>query len=393
MSKKWGCVVIMCRHLVSIIVGVVLLFSVMPAMAQETVNLGLSVNQVTGFPDSTVQVPIVLSSTGQVAGLQLDLSYDSSLLTYQSWSNGNLPSAFNVAVNPVGTGNQRVRVFIYNISGTKIQQGTVTIVILNFQVAANAIAGKNCSLILSDVTLSDESGNPITQPSPEIASSQFTVAAIDVTPPVYQRVVMDSAKKIATIDFNENLVNNRTSASELKASINLATDGKNFKSLNESDTVTINENTLVITYGISLTGINNKIKVLGNTLKDLQGNVLTSDVITDPIDAAIDQCFIATAAYGSKFAPAVTLLRQFRDEYLLTNRFGNSFVQFYYRNSPPIASYIAASALLKLIVRVLLLPIVSVVYLIVHPELLGIVAFIILIGMIANLRNKKSLLF
>ena len=87
-----------------------------------------------------------------------------------------------------------------------------------------------------------------------------------------------------------------------------------------------------------------------------------------------DECFIATAAYGSKFEPAVVLLRQFRDRYLLTNPFGKAFVDFYYRHSPPIAKFIAVSESLKFIVRVMLTPIVTAVYLIFHPIWIGVIA-------------------
>lgn len=81
----------------------------------------------------------------------------------------------------------------------------------------------------------------------------------------------------------------------------------------------------------------------------------------------IDECFIATAAYGSKFEPAVVLLRHFRDDYLLNNKFGKSFVEFYYKHSPPIAKFIAHSAVLKNIVKLLLTPFVLVVYGLYNP--------------------------
>lgn len=81
-----------------------------------------------------------------------------------------------------------------------------------------------------------------------------------------------------------------------------------------------------------------------------------------------DECFIATASFGSKFVPAVVLLRQFRDRCLLTNNFGQAFVEFYYRNSPPIAHYIAERPALKVLVRGLLTPAVGAAYLALHPQ-------------------------
>jgi len=77
-------------------------------------------------------------------------------------------------------------------------------------------------------------------------------------------------------------------------------------------------------------------------------------------------CFIATAAYGSYLEGHVMILRNFRDSYLLTNSFGQAFVAFYYRNSPPIADYIAKHDSLRAIVRLTLAPVVGAAYLTVN---------------------------
>ncbi|MBC7532232.1 MAG: hypothetical protein H7318_11680 [Oligoflexus sp.] len=52
-------------------------------------------------------------------------------------------------------------------------------------------------------------------------------------------------------------------------------------------------------------------------------------------------CFIATAAYGTALDPHIDALRWFRDTYLLKSSWGRSFVRGYYRNSPPVAAWIA----------------------------------------------------
>jgi hypothetical protein len=69
-------------------------------------------------------------------------------------------------------------------------------------------------------------------------------------------------------------------------------------------------------------------------------------------------CFIATAAYGSDMAREVQVLRQFRGEWLMTNAAGRAFVRFYYRNSPPVADLIRESDGARATVRAALLPIV-----------------------------------
>lgn len=65
-------------------------------------------------------------------------------------------------------------------------------------------------------------------------------------------------------------------------------------------------------------------------------------------------CFIATAVYGSYDAPEVLVLRRFRDEKLLTSRYGRKFVNLYYRYSPPVADFLETRPKLAGIVRKIL---------------------------------------
>jgi len=69
-------------------------------------------------------------------------------------------------------------------------------------------------------------------------------------------------------------------------------------------------------------------------------------------------CFIAEAAFGSYLHPHVQVLRRFRDDYLITNSIGRTFVEFYYRHSPPLAKLIREHEGLKILVRMVLTPIV-----------------------------------
>ncbi|GMR19970.1 MAG: hypothetical protein BMS9Abin36_0565 [Gammaproteobacteria bacterium] len=71
-------------------------------------------------------------------------------------------------------------------------------------------------------------------------------------------------------------------------------------------------------------------------------------------------CFIATAAFGSLWHPEVELLRQFRDQALLTNRAGQLFVKLYYATSPPLADIIRTNESLRAIFRAGLSPLLSI---------------------------------
>ncbi|MFZ4404806.1 MAG: CFI-box-CTERM domain-containing protein, partial [Pseudobdellovibrionaceae bacterium] len=78
------------------------------------------------------------------------------------------------------------------------------------------------------------------------------------------------------------------------------------------------------------------------------------------------KCFIATAAFGSAWAPPVQILRDFRDDFLLQTSWGKGFVKFYYHNSPPLADWIGQRTWAKVIVRVVLWPVVGIAYLFNH---------------------------
>jgi hypothetical protein len=63
-------------------------------------------------------------------------------------------------------------------------------------------------------------------------------------------------------------------------------------------------------------------------------------------------CFIATAAYGTDTAQEIDILREFRDEVLLSNGLGARLASLYYKTSPPIADLISQNEFLRTAVRV-----------------------------------------
>jgi len=79
-------------------------------------------------------------------------------------------------------------------------------------------------------------------------------------------------------------------------------------------------------------------------------------------------CFIATAAFGSYAEPHVQLLRDFRDQCLLTNTPGRWFVRMYYRYGPFWADLINIHTWCKPVVRLALMPLVGTSYVLIKAS-------------------------
>jgi tetratricopeptide (TPR) repeat protein len=58
-------------------------------------------------------------------------------------------------------------------------------------------------------------------------------------------------------------------------------------------------------------------------------------------------CFVVTATMGDFDHPTVTLMRSFRDEWILTRRWGPAFVAGYYQRGPALAALIREKPLLR----------------------------------------------
>ncbi|MCG7852812.1 MAG: hypothetical protein MIO92_09845, partial [Methanosarcinaceae archaeon] len=103
-------------------------------------------------------------------------------------------------------------------------------------------------------------------------------------------------------------------------------------------------------------------------------------------------CFIATAAYGSLVEPHVKILRDFRDRFLTTNTVGKSFVNLYYKYSPPLANFIAKHDNLRMIVRMILFPLIGISWVALKLGILPAISLMLLfgIGVIAFTKVKRK---
>jgi hypothetical protein len=116
-----------------------------------------------------------------------------------------------------------------------------------------------------------------------------------------------------------------------------------------------------------------KVRKMKDTLRDIESSISQIEgIIAERMDELIDlrkttkeveteakeelglgddECFIATAAYGTPKALEINELRRFRDEYLRESSLGNEFIAFYYENSPHIADFISEHEILRTVVR------------------------------------------
>lgn len=79
----------------------------------------------------------------------------------------------------------------------------------------------------------------------------------------------------------------------------------------------------------------------------------------DPQDANTasgGSCFIATAAYGDRTHPNVTILRRFRDEVLVRYRSGRAFIRFYWIIGPRMAKGVSHDRVIGHLARLIISP-------------------------------------
>jgi hypothetical protein len=97
---------------------------------------------------------------------------------------------------------------------------------------------------------------------------------------------------------------------------------------------------------------------------DDSGGGFIDRMVDDIVDSFVPDtdCFIATAAYGTESAEEITVLREFRDEYLMESFAGELLVKTYYRVSPPVAEVISQVGLFRVMTRELFIdPVVDVI--------------------------------
>ncbi len=256
----------------------------------------------------------------------------------------------------------------YILAGSTDTYGAGWHDILILKLSPNGDIDPTCYLVSeSNATVSDTSINPVdTDAVPEDAA--FTFQDTDVTPQesealVYslcfgQRTLILSASSGGTTEpLPGTYVYDQAVRITLKASPD---DGFNLEE-----------------WSGDASGRYNPITVTMDSDKSIQANF--SPYPVEWKKAKKTPCFIATAAYESPSHPHVRVLQDFRDKYLMTNKFGLELVNVYYESSPFAANLIETNRGLKLVVRVYLLHVVAICFSLVNfgPVITGIMLFCI----------------
>jgi len=124
-------------------------------------------------------------------------------------------------------------------------------------------------------------------------------------------------------------------------------------------------------------GVTNSIKCLSVAPSEVVG-LLTKT----------NNCFIATAAYGSPFHGKVKVFREFRDKFLIPTKWGRHFVKWYYSVSPEWAKKIEKNENAKFVIRLALWPLWLMSWLALHawPAIL---ILPLLLGLSLLIRHKR----
>ncbi|CAN7595285.1 CBM96 family carbohydrate-binding protein [Paenibacillus sp. LjRoot56] len=141
--------------------------------------------------------------------------------------------------------------------------------VITFQSALS----NNAQIRIDSGVLRDSAGNA--------ASVLTALAQLDFVPPIYQGGDILSFNKRIVLKFNEPLT---AAVTDLKSVVTIERNGTGFAVLSPLDTVQISRSSLVLDLDEAISG-QTRIKVAANSLKDDSGNILASEVPSNPINA------------------------------------------------------------------------------------------------------------
>ncbi|WNR42745.1 CBM96 family carbohydrate-binding protein [Paenibacillus roseipurpureus] len=146
---------------------------------------------------------------------------------------------------------------------------------------AAQLTGSLNQLRVAANTLKDAAGNVVSTPY----TSDPVIA--DTSAPEIQAAFPSNFNKKIVVVFSENVVNNGADEAALKQAIMLSSNGgTSYSALGNSDRVILSGSTLTLILTQPIAGSNNKLRINANAIKDVIGNVATTELATAAIAAA-----------------------------------------------------------------------------------------------------------
>jgi peptidyl-prolyl cis-trans isomerase B (cyclophilin B) len=127
----------------------------------------------------------------------------------------------------------------------------------------------------------------------------------------------------------------------------------------------------ILAYSNGLDDFNAQLPRFDETVDSFE--ILSQNVSEDESSEEGGGCLIATATFGTEFAPQVQQLREIRDNTILSTKSGIAFMsgfnQFYYSFSPIIADLERESPIFKEIVKICITPMLSTLFILIFVEI------------------------
>ncbi len=186
----------------------------------------------------------------------------------------------------------------------------------------------------------------------------YTAAGNTSTTP---KATMQSPAPNGTLDSTTITFNWDSPTSATGYDLIVGTNGPGSDNIRSSSTTT---NTSLAVSGLPSDGSTVYVRLTtlsssGSAFNDYTYTSVDEGSSTTPPTTGIEGCFIATAAYGSYEHDYLYILRNFRDEILLSFAAGQWFVEQYYNYSPPIAKWIANHNTVKVTTQIALWPVIG----------------------------------
>lgn len=141
-----------------VLFGALVLLAVAFSAQAQTSGASLSAGSASGMPgDSDIVIPVRLDPDEgtEITGLNFDLTFDTNRLSVQNVTIGSAAASAEKSLSWSSPSSGRIRVIIFGLNQTKIQNGVVADV--TFSVNAVADPGSS-SLSLSNATATDQDG-------------------------------------------------------------------------------------------------------------------------------------------------------------------------------------------------------------------------------------------